>query len=384
MKSTNLFSLTAAFLTLQLLMITELASAQIAPGGPQPALVIESSETERYNIGRLADLRKRSEQLKGDRAGDYLKATGDKKNQLERCYSAYSKLYKTEKSMIDIRMAFGYVDTRDGKFPTFVYDQVMRASLLEHLTQTCPGGLQPTYFACGFTRDADDANILIKNIKGLDGHIKKIQLTVTHGSSSFDDDLNCQRKPMSTQRCVPHDGQKYQTRTARENFLKGLQNADVVFYAGHSRDGGGPDFSPPYLDSLKSVDERRYRTEGRKNYQAMLSALRETPRENRPKILGLFSCSSNRWFKDGLKSVSPETGLIGSTQTISLEDELVSLTASLDSIIGMRCEEDFSKSIALPLEGKTQFQIDSFFQPVPPQGSQQPQNLKGRSKPGVR
>lgn len=190
MRNTVLGSLPAIFLAVLIAISVERASAQSTSQGPSHDLIVEKENSVRNSRGNLENLRKQIEQFTDLRAEDYSKAPEKEKSKLQNCYSTYSKLYKTSKDTIDVRLAFGYVDTRDGSKPSFVYDQVMRAATVEHLTQPCPQGSRPSYFACGFSRHPDDADILTRKVNGLDGRKKTIQITVTHGSSSLDDDLN--------------------------------------------------------------------------------------------------------------------------------------------------------------------------------------------------
>jgi hypothetical protein len=175
----------------------------------------------------------------------------------------------------DIRIVFGYKDTRPARY---VGDRYERLYLVAKLIQPCVKKEQ----ACGFTRDAEDAESLVKNIARKN---KQIRLRIKiAGSSAGADDAENRRN--AYQRTLSENAQRL--------FLSGLESADVVFYVGHSRDGGGPDFAPPRLAKDNQPDYDFYR-EQQPGLKAMQKSLHQRA-ATKKLYLGVFSCSSKEHF----------------------------------------------------------------------------------------
>ena len=106
--------------------------------------------------------------------------------------------------------------------------------------------------ACDFIRDPHDMEILTRTIIGPAGRPVRVLLRVLDSSVTADDDRN--RELIA---------QKRKSARVRRSFLAALDGSDVVFYLGHSRDGGGPDFSPPRLGPDSHVRYASYRSNPR-------------------------------------------------------------------------------------------------------------------------
>jgi hypothetical protein len=189
----------------------------------------------------------------------------------------------------DLRIFFGYKDARPGRF---VGDRHERLALVQHLVEPCPEGDRQT---CGFKRQSRDANLLLKkvSIEGSAAPIK-IHLRLIHSSVSTDDEEN---------RHNPY--QKIMSEQAESSFLEGLEKADLVFYNGHSRFGGGPDFNPPLTNEAGYVDSKFYRT-FTSGLTKMISALekrKDAANMQQLDHFGMFSCASTQHFRKALKDV---------------------------------------------------------------------------------
>lgn len=192
------------------------------------------------------------------------------------CRRFYDHLFAAK--IVDIRIVFGYKDARPAPF---VGDRYERIDLLMDLVKPCRDGRQD----CGFERDLENSDLLFKKIKTDRRQIKKVQLRLIASSVSPDDRKN---------RLDPF--QKWQSKVARENFFDGVQSSDIVFYNGHSRDGGGPDFEPPRLRKNDHVDYYWYRQhqKGKKELQQRI-----TKTLSKAKVIGLFSCQSEQLRPSG-------------------------------------------------------------------------------------
>ncbi len=225
------------------------------------------------------------------------------------------------KPTLDVRMVFGYKDARPARF---VGDRHERAAFVDRILAPCRG----EQMACGFSRDLADSDLFTKPIR-VNGALKTVRLTVVNSSVATDDDENS-RDPF----------QRWKSANAQSVFLDGLREADVVFYNGHSRFGGGPDFRPPVLARDGTVDAPSYkaRSSGLKRMIASFDDSRATraPDFAKLKILGLFSCESSKHFNTKIRRVS-SAGLISSPQLMYYSDALVQSLSALDDILAARC-----------------------------------------------
>jgi len=259
-----------------------------------------------------------------------------------RCQKKYQELYNRDR--IDIRIVFGYKDARPARF---VGDRYERALWLRPLLADCISGEG----ACGFARSEGDDELFEKEIAGPDGRPRKVGLRVLQSSVGPDDEEN-RNDPF----------QKWNSERVRKSFLEGLATADVVFYNGHSRNGGGPDFQPPMIAGNGNVRYKRYQIE-KPGIKELLSVL-EANHQATIKLLGFFSCASTRWFEKPILDLKKGIGLITNTQLVYFSDALENMTAALSALLTMKCQPDFDRilkggSKADPKSGSTQVGIKS-------------------------
>ena len=195
--------------------------------------------------------------------------------------------------VFDVRIAIGYKDARPARF---VSDRYERATLVHSLLKPCAVSAN---LACGFARHPQDGDLLLKTFTTNAGAKAKVRLRITASSAGADDDEN-KRDPY----------QEPLSKFAEANFLGGIAEADAVFYIGHSRDGGGPDFAPPRLNEYKHVDYDWYKQE-----KIGLGKLRKALREVNSslpgglRVLGLMSCASTLHFAKKLHADAPKLEL---------------------------------------------------------------------------
>jgi hypothetical protein len=201
---------------------------------------------------------------------------------------------QTLAGVLDIRVAFGYKDARPARL---VADRYERLYLLEKLLSPCSFSKNSTAnYACGFQRNLEDSNLLEKTVVLWTAPLPlRIQLRITPSSAGPDDDDN---------RINPY--QTLVSKISEMNFINGLQNADVVLYVGHSRDGGGPSFFPPVLTRQKLVAYAWYKKKkpGLKQMVNILAHLQNTKRA--PLKLGLISCTSTKHFEKNIRQANPK------------------------------------------------------------------------------
>jgi hypothetical protein len=226
------------------------------------------------------------------------------------CQKTYSQFF--EKDLLDFRVVFGYKDARPTRF---VGDRYERAYFIEKLLKF------------GFKRDPENELLFHYELKMPDGKSKIIRLKVIASSAGPDDDEN---------RKDPH--QKWMSEQGEGLFLSGLREADLVFYYGHSRDGGGPDFTPPKLRTGNHTDYDWY-VRNKPGLKKMISALKRSSKPT--SIIGLFSCVSDRLFNDEIRKASPHTAILGSHALLYYSDAIDGMMESLSDLLEQKCQQEF-------------------------------------------
>lgn len=212
-------------------------------------------------------------------------------------------------------IAFGYKDARPARF---VGDRYERMSLVETLLKPCAS--QETQ-VCGFQRHQSDADMFEKTILPAP-HEKKVIVRIVASSLGPDDEEN---------RKNPY--QKIYSQNTKQEFDRGLFNYDEVFYVGHSRDGGGPDFGPPQLTKKNHVHYDWYIKEkpGLRDLQKSLKVPHLKAR-----TLGLISCASEKQFKSALNTINPSINLVTTKHLVYYQDALQQVLQELDQSIKLR------------------------------------------------
>lgn len=252
------------------------------------------------------------------------------KFETERCRRAYSGFY--EKEEIDVRVVFGYKDARPARF---VADRYERAIFVERILTECRSNEGA---ACSFRRVRDDADLFLREIRGPDGEPRRIRLRVVQSSAGADDEEN-RRDPF----------QNWRTEYAEKSFFMGIEEADAVFYNGHSRQGGGPDFGPPRITASGKVAFSWYG----KHEPGLGTTLRalQNAKESHLKLLGLFSCDSTQHFLLKAQSAAPSTGFITSGMLVYFSDALEGSLTALSALLSMKCEMPETKTLAAHVSG---------------------------------
>ncbi len=243
------------------------------------------------------------------------------------CLSTYKRLY--DRGVLELRMIFGYKDSRPARF---VGDRHERVIFTQHLLRPCNGREE----ACGFSQSEENSDDFFKIIKGPEGEPIQVRVVVSNSSVSSDDEKNQVDKY-----------QKWKSKETERLFLEGLVKADVVFYNGHSRNGGGPDFFPPLLTADGHVDYTYYERETPGLVKILKAFIDNNANIKSEKIqlLGLFSCASTKHFAEQIIEERPKLGLITSRQLIYYEYAIYNSLAALDSLLQMKCEKDFRSAI---------------------------------------
>jgi len=258
------------------------------------------------------------------------------------CSTVYRNLFAPP--TLEILVAFGYKDAAPARF---VGDRYERAVFVHHITKACNPKLASDR-ACGFDRRKDDADLFEKTMVGPDGKNKLIRVQVTTGSVGPDDKEN-RSNPL----------QKWQSEYAQKTFQNALQSASVVLYNGHSRDGGGPDFSPARLGAGGHPDYDWYR-----EHEPGVRLLQESlDKAKNLRLLGLFSCASSYHFRDTVMRTHPGLGVISSQKLLYFSDALDATIQALSGILGMKCHSDLTRAMNTRT-GQNGVNISGFFSPT--------------------
>jgi len=255
------------------------------------------------------------------------------------CKSRYEKLYSD--GDISIVLGLGYYDNRPGG--NAVQDITMDSEISRMLLSPCT----PNQTVCGFTALKPDPSekhtkIFGKRINSPEGKPRVIRIRLFHAAENMNDDVN--RVSAS---------QAQRSTEVESAFRNALRSADIVFYLGHSRDGGGPDFDPPRLLPDLHVDYNWYH-QNKGDFRELLTEIgaRSAP----PKLLALLSCSSSMHFATGIRRVSPQAGLLLSLNTITDGQMFEGLGTFINGIQKFRCESQLAADLNAVNIDKTKVQ----------------------------
>lgn len=233
------------------------------------------------------------------------------------CRDFYQRIYG-DAPLIRAVVAFGYKDSRPTRLVT---DRYELGALLDRL------------LAGGWKRKGEVGRILLTKTVQLAPPIapraRTIELEIVSSSLGADDEVS-RKDPF----------QKTWSEKTEATWSEALTSADWVFYNGHSRDGGGPDFKVPTLTADGHVEYTRYereRVELKRTLQALDNA-------NRLKLLGVYSCASSRHFKDAVQARAKSKGrnlaLITSSKLLYWTDALEAAASHLETWTESQCPSE--------------------------------------------
>ena len=247
---------------------------------------------------------------------------------INQCNQHYAAI--AEKGTLDFRYALGYFDESHGySSPQYGFSPSIDGSnfsaLREFLTKPCAADSKR--MSCGFAETGlpqTGVTQLSKSITLL-GRPVNVTITLTHSSASelFDNNVG----PLI---------QRQETLTAQseDNFFDGLSSADIVFYNGHSRNGGGPDFKPPVLNAHKKADYSGYYQIKREGFKHMMTSLKQ---QHAPALVGIFSCFSKKHFHATMMKNNPRQSVILTGDAIDYLSTTQASLGYLEAILRGEC-----------------------------------------------
>lgn len=191
--------------------------------------------------------------------------------------------------MADIRVTFGYEDAEDLKDPS---DPTRALHLMQYLQRHQFEMVKPTAeLAKELGVRLEAPNLRILQGPGSVGQTLRVALIWSAATSSTARNIGSGRKQ---QWICSDDALKFMQKSAVD--------AEVMYYIGHSRAGGGPDTFPPHTlpnngGKFQQVDFRYYGSE-----QPGLASLSPYFGKNKdnPKFIALTGCRSDRHFHQWL------------------------------------------------------------------------------------
>lgn len=217
-----------------------------------------------------------------------------------------------------ISMFYGY-DNHEGR----VHDHVNARSMSHVLTKQCRGKLS----ACGFSIISSSKSA-VQLMRWLDGRRVEINLF----TSSLADDA---KKGMNPD--VMYWEQDKLSRSVKGRFYRELVESDIVFYMGHSRLGGGMEFNAQA--GVTTLFNAIFRVP----MLPVLKALRQRP--TKLKMIGMFSCDSNKYFRHDFHGANPSLSLILTTADIYARPAEQASLGALDAVLSKKCARAFHESM---------------------------------------
>lgn len=213
---------------------------------------------------------------------------------------------------LKVTIAVGYYDQR----PLIeVRDALVLPILVGQLTSECHSDLSMN---CGFEIQSSGINevYLQKTI----WNNQTLLVHIFNPSLTQDDNLN---RTNVDQQILSHATQK--------KFLDSFGDSHFVFYLGHSRNGGGPDFFPPILNRSGHTNYKEYRSK-KTQINQVIQAIANLPIQKRPLVFGMSSCSSRLHFQKLLKAVLPSSVLLLSKETVFEVEDFESIMVFLNGL----------------------------------------------------
>jgi hypothetical protein len=243
----------------------------------------------------------------------------------ESCLDRFHRLYSRGEATF--RIVYGYGDSRPS---SFVSDSVEKAQLIYGLTTPCT---QESVHTCGFSVVSQDpvVTVIAKEFEDPEGNPRRLKLEIANASLSIDDDGN---------RGPNRDAQNARSDQLDQLFISGFYQVQGLFYLGHNRIVGGPDFHYPRLRKNGHVNYLSYRHD-RPGVQLLRHAVPETGSELQ--MLGLFGCHSKHTVLPILENNAPTPGLTVFSAPVEIDeqDQALELHRILNGAMTFRCEREY-------------------------------------------
>jgi hypothetical protein len=218
---------------------------------------------------------------------------------------------------LEVALYYGYEDYEDVTADS-VHARAM-ADVLQHAD--CSANV----VACKFKLVSRTRNVtrLTKQISGKTVNISIYSTSVTASNSK---NMNEGQRE-----------QERQSKAVKALFHRDLVKADIVFYAGHSRYGGGLGFNS------QTTMQALWENISRLPLRPMMTALATRP--SRLKLLGLFSCKSDQYFRIPVEERNPGINQLVTNDDILPDEGEQQSIGALNAILGRKCEAELQESL---------------------------------------
>lgn len=263
------------------------------------------------------------------------------------CPSVYQKAL--DRGVFEVRYALGYFDDSRGHevvesgmnygFSPSLDIAVFNA-LRYFYTQPC-SNVDENQKSCGFEEvgDAHSGKVTLQKPVYFGDREILFKIVLTHASASEGYNLN---------KGLLSEKQAQLTEQSERNYFDaiGSDDVDAVFYNGHSRNGGGPDFNPPVLNSARKTDYVNYYQVRQVGIKKLLEKINTGTNKNQ--VMGLFSCYSQKHFYNRIMSVNPQQKIILSSDTIDYIDSLLGSTGYIEGFLNGTCGDALNNKAKRP------------------------------------
>lgn len=250
---------------------------------------------------------------------------------LNQCYDSIQARLR-EPGKLRVAISLGYSDTVDEGLD-LVTDKFTLNQVGYQLTKAC------TYEGQGFcefkpvSEIEHEPYLYVREIKGPYNDSLKVEVYVMNSSYDLSNSDNVGKYKVE---------QTTKTANARSFYEWAVTSADAVFYEGHSRDGGGPDFAPPHRATNGKVNYPWYH----KNHPGLnflIQALNKT--EAPPIYFGLMSCASDLHFHRKLAPYLKTSHMIMSTRVVEAYWTKEAVMTSMESLLNFECPEQLKSRL---------------------------------------
>lgn len=270
------------------------------------------------------------------------------------CFHRYGTIIND--NTLDIRIAIGYFDWTTGSNVHYggrsygvspSLDIGAYEALKDLLTSSCGGKAR----FCGFRKDPQSSSVFTREVVI---HGKRIQARVeirfSSASEILSDNLGKYR-----------DTQSQRSRYTDDFFNRSLREADAVFYFGHARNGGGPDFYPPvFISGTNKLNYSGYYKSKRPGFTKMLNTLDSASR--RAPVIGLMACASRDHFLRRTRAVAPTSGVISSMDVLNVDYVYTAMIGAVDALLRGQCQRSFYQSIRMTAGNQKYITMDGMFE----------------------
>jgi hypothetical protein len=214
------------------------------------------------------------------------------------------------------------------------------------LTSGCYRNLQ----FCSFQRDPNNPYVFHKSVR-IRGQNISVRVEIEFSSATESLSSNLGRYGYE---------QSQRTASTESFFLRGLQSADAVFYFGHARNGGGPDFAPPiFVPGKNKVDYNGYYLVNRPGLKKMLGALSS---QKKAPVIGILACNSREHFLRRLLAAAPDSGIITTLDVTTVDEPFTAILGASDALMRGKCQKSFYQSLRMTARNTQFITMDGMFE----------------------